>query len=118
VDLMYKKEDEWTNCFEVAGVKVPGLAYLGFSAETGELSDNHDIIKVDTRNMYSPSATLAKNEKANSRNKYNTSRGKKQSSGGGGWGWFFLKFVLFGMVVAGGYVGFTMYRASRRRDRF
>ena len=32
----------------------------------------------------------------------------------GSWRWFILKIVLFGIVVVGGYVGWTMYRASKR----
>lgn len=116
VDLMYKKEDEWTQCFEVQDIKLPSVTYLGFSAETGELSDNHDIIKVETKNLYSPGASAPQRE--HSRTKYQTGKSTKSSSGGGGgWGWFFLKFILFGLVVAGGYVGFTMYRANKR-DRF
>jgi len=119
VDLMYKKEDEWTQCFEVQNVKLPSVSYLGFSAETGELSDNFDLMSVETRNLYSPSGKGQgqgqPSQKDFSRNKY-ASKGQ-QKEGGGGWGWFLLKFVLFGLAVTGAYVGFTVYRA-RQRDRF
>jgi len=125
VDLMYKREDEWTECFVVPDVKLPSVTYLGFSAETGELSDNHDIIKVETKNLYSPSGKTtgsstttmkgAGAQKDFSRNKYAGKSGSGQ--GGGGWGWFLLKFVVFGLVLAGAYVGFTVYRA-KKRDRF
>lgn len=116
VELMFKKEDEWTPCFEVPGVKLPSVTYLGFSAETGELSDNHDLIKVETKNLYSPSGQTGNSQaqKDFSKNKY---RPSKQTQGGG-WGWFFLKFVLFGLALTGAYAGFTMYRANKRRDRF
>jgi len=120
MELMYKKEDEWTPCFDVPNVKLPSVTYLGFSAETGELSDNFDIIKVETRNLYSAGGQQAQRDQ--SRNKYKSSATRQKSSssggGGGGWGWFFLKIVLFGLVLAGAYVGFTMYRTNRRRDRF
>ena len=119
VDLMYKKEDEWTQCFEVQNVKLPSVSYLGFSAETGELSDNFDLMSVETRNLYSPSGKGQgqgqPSQKDFSRNKY-ASTGQ-QKEGAGGWGWFLLKFVLFGLAVTGAYVGFTVYRA-RQRDRF
>jgi len=119
LDIMYKKEDEWTRCFEVPNVKLPSVTYLGFSAETGELSDNHDIIKVDTKNLYSPSGATNTNSggggsKDYSRNKYKPGKQQKQ---GGSWLWFFTKIILFGLVVGGGYVGYTAYRA-RRSDRF
>lgn len=117
VDLMYKNEDEWTRCFQVPNVKLPSVSYLGFSAETGELSDNHDIISVDTKNLYSPSGqsgTGPAGSKEYSKNKYKPA---KPESSGGGWFWFFMKFVLFGLTVTGAYVGFTIYR-SRRSNRF
>lgn len=115
VDLMYKKEDEWTRCFEVPNIKLPSVTYLGFSAETGELSDNHDIVKVETKNLYSPTGQTgtAAGSKEYSRGKGRPSRAKQS----GGWFWFFMKFVIFGLVVTGGYVGYTMWRA-RQRDRF
>jgi lectin, mannose-binding 2 len=116
VDLMYKKEDEWIRCFEVEGVKMPSVAYLGFSAETGELSDNHDIISVETKNLYSPSGGSAAGTRDWSKEKARARAAAKQSSGGG-WGWFFMKFIIFGLVVAAAYVGYTAYR-TRRRDRF
>lgn len=113
---MFKKEDEWTSCFEVPNIKLPSVTYLGFSAETGELSDNHDIVKVESKNLYSPSGQTGQTQQKDySRSKYSGSQRKK--SQGGGWGWFFLKFVLFGLTITGAYVGFTMYRA-KRRDRF
>ncbi|KAK1073104.1 hypothetical protein LTR12_004878 [Friedmanniomyces endolithicus] len=116
VDVMYKKEDEWTRCFEVSNVKLPSVTYLGFSAETGELSDNHDIYKVETKNLYSPSGSTnrgAAGSKEYSRGKGRPSIPKKS----GGWFWFSMKVLLFGLVVAGAYVGYTLYR-TRQRDRF
>ena len=88
------------------------MAYLGFSAETGELVDNHDIISVVTHNMYSAQKGQIGEKKTPSANR------RKKQTGGGSWGWFFFKFIMFGFVVAGAYVGFTMYRANNRRSRF
>ncbi|KAI5356793.1 Putative legume-like lectin, concanavalin A-like lectin/glucanase domain superfamily [Septoria linicola] len=120
VDLMYKKEGEWTKCFEVEGVKLPTVTYLGFSSETGELSDNHDIMKVETKNLYSPTGQVKSS--AGSKDSSRSKKSKSSSQGprsteSGGWGWFFVKFLIFGVVVAGGYIGFTVYRA-KQRDRF
>ncbi|KAF2248518.1 hypothetical protein BU26DRAFT_520198 [Trematosphaeria pertusa] len=115
LDLQYKSEDEWTNCFEIVNFKVPPVAYLGFSAETGELSDNHDIVSVKTQNLYMRSgggSSAGSTGKAGSTT-YKPQAPKSSSS----WTWFFMKFVLFGLAVTGAYVGFTIYRA-RQRDRF
>lgn len=119
VELMYKKEDEWSDCFEVKDIKLPSVTYLGFSGETGELSDNHDVIKVETKNLYTPSGktTNSSPSKDQSRTKYNKSKKNKSNQKSGGWGWFFLKFILFGLSLVGAYVGFTLFR-QRRRERF
>ncbi len=122
VELQYKNVDEWTECFTTGPITLPGICYLGFSSETGELSDNHDIISVTTTNRYATRQyTEGQKQEANKpgRNKgkgYSTSSG--QPSGSGGWSWFFLKIVIFLIVVVGGYVGWTMYRSSNRSSRF
>ncbi|KAF2686246.1 vesicular integral-membrane protein VIP36 precursor [Lentithecium fluviatile CBS 122367] len=116
LELQYKSEDEWTSCFEIENFKVPPVAYLGFSAETGELHDNHDIISVKTQNLYMRPG--AGSSGSTGKTASSTTFGKnKDAAGGGSWMWFFLKFVFFGLAVTGAYVGFTVYRA-RQRDRF
>lgn len=115
VDLQYKNVDEWTECFETEQIKLPQTAYLGFSAETGELSDNHDIINVAAHNLHIRQST-------GGREKVGKAQARPYNPGGtkapGSWRWFFLKIILFGVVVVGGYVGYTMYRASKRGSRF
>ncbi|KAF9910627.1 hypothetical protein BX616_010823 [Lobosporangium transversale] len=43
--------DQWDPCFTLYDVKLPPLSYLGFTAVTGEVHDNHDIISVTTSTM-------------------------------------------------------------------
>lgn len=120
LDLQYKSVDEWTQCFEIENFKVPPVAYLGFSAETGELHDNHDIISVRSQNLYMKNPNGATKP---STGKGNTSGGKAGSfatrdrESSGSWTWFFMKFIFFGLALTGAYVGFTIYR-TRQRDRF
>jgi len=95
---------------------MPSTAYLSFSAETGELSDNFDIISVETRNVYSPvgsSTGIGKNMGQQSRG----GRGRREKKSGGGWGWFFMKIIMFIIVAGGAYVGYTYYR-MKQRERF
>lgn len=99
------------------------MAYLGLSAETGELSDNHDIVSLKTQNLYSISGSPPPTNRGPSSGNRDRSNTKKQdskssSSGGGSWLWFLFKVVLFFAVVAGGYVGWTAYRAKQRYSRF
>ena len=112
LELQYKAEDEWVLCFEKEDPPtIPAVAYLGFSAETGELSDNHDIIRVETKNLYSTAprpATEKGRQKGKAFNKYDPPRQR-----GGSWTWFFIKIVLFFVVVGGGYIGYTAYRTGK-----
>jgi mannose-binding lectin 2 len=119
LDLQYKDESKWDNCFTLGPeAKIPAVSYLGFSAETGELADNHDIISVSTKNLYAPSGSGPTTGGDKSRSRKSKSRGSSSSGGGGGWGWFFFKFIIFGFLVTGAYVGFTAYRTQRNRSRF
>jgi mannose-binding lectin 2 len=44
-------------------------------------------------------------------------RGRPEKTGGS-WTWFFFKVILFFGLVGGSYVGYTMYRASKKNPRF
>ncbi|KAL8866377.1 MAG: hypothetical protein Q9174_006339, partial [Haloplaca sp. 1 TL-2023] len=114
VDLQYK-ENEWTECFETGPLILPSVSYLGFSAETGELSDNHDIISVTTSNKYINKGYTEQGSTTTDSNKGGRKgRQFNQQREGGSWKWFFFKVILFFGVVVGGYVGWTMYRANQR----
>ncbi|MCJ1364898.1 hypothetical protein MMC16_004015 [Acarospora aff. strigata] len=122
LELKYKSEDEWTLCFQLGAVAIPSVAYLGFSAETGELSDNHDIIRIDTQNLYSSTQYQEGSKKPappptkQGAKDYHPNTNREQHRGS--WTWFLLKIVLFGVVCVGAYVGWTMYRSSRSSSRF
>lgn len=116
--MQYKTEDEWTQCFEIPKFKVPSVAYLGFSAETGELTDNHDIVNVRTQNLYKKNQGGATNTGSSSGSGAKMASSMvREKTKSGSWTWFFVKFVLFGLALTGAYVGFTVYRA-KQRDRF
>jgi len=111
LDLQYKDESSWQQCFNILNVTLPTVSYLGFTAHCGELSDNHDIISISSKNLYSTK-----------RNK-NTNPGNARPVGtfgesSGGWGWFFVKFILFIVVAVGGYFGWVAYRTQKRNQRW
>lgn len=125
VELQYQNPEEWTSCFETGPIALPTVAYLGFSAETGELHDNHDIIAVETFNMHvrdtsesaRAEARKAAMTKGGLKPQQQVYRGDRRQKSRGWW-WFFLKVIIFLVVVVGGYVGYTAYRASKRGSRF
>lgn len=119
LELQYKAENEWTLCFETSEPPtIPQVAYLGFSAETGELSDNHDIISVNAKNLYTTQPVKPTTPGSGRGGRKGATRGGSGSDGSS-WTWFFMKIFFFFLVVGGGYVGYTAWRTnSKRSHRF
>jgi len=46
LELQYRSEGQWENCFNISNIHLPTVAYLGFSAHTGEV---HGIRSFDLR---------------------------------------------------------------------
>ncbi|CAD6580491.1 MAG: hypothetical protein TREMPRED_002757 [Tremellales sp. Tagirdzhanova-0007] len=100
--LQTKEPEEWVICFETQA-ELPDNPYIGFSALTGDVSDNHDIVSVNTYvaslrpefrdEKQSPMAVDAVNSGRSTR----ASRRGKESKNGGAAGWFLL--ILKGIGV-------------------
>lgn len=117
LELQYKSEDQWELCFETnEPPTIPSVAYLGFSAETGELSDNHDIISVATKNLYDTTSRESMNKPTGGKGVKDSGRYSKPKPESGSWIWFLFKIVLFVAVLGGGYVGYTAWRTQQRRS--
>lgn len=59
--LHYEEWDEWETCFKVSNITIPERPYLGFSAATGDVSDNHDIVSVTSNAIiYKPRTAVEK----------------------------------------------------------
>ncbi|CRG88957.1 L-type lectin-like domain-containing protein C126,08c [Talaromyces islandicus] len=119
LDLQYKSDNAWINCFSLtapeSNFNIPSVAYLGFSGETGEVSDNHEIISVNTNNLYDHTGNgpIRRGTKGSGRG---GRVAKKKKSGS--WTWFFFKTFLFLGAIVGSYVGYTIYRSQKRQSRF
>lgn len=50
----------WKQCFLVVDVKLPTGYYIGISATTGDLSDNHDILSIRLFELDLPDDVSAK----------------------------------------------------------
>jgi len=51
VSLTNDENPEYTHCFTIKKPVLPKSGYLGFTASTGEATDNHDIISVSTKGI-------------------------------------------------------------------
>lgn len=45
---------QWKSCFSVSGVKLPVGYFIGVTAATGDLTDNHDIISLKMFDLSTP----------------------------------------------------------------
>lgn len=119
---MYKSEDTWTNCFTLTApdtnIAIPSVAYLGLSAETGELADNHDVISLKAQNLYNIGGNTGDSRASSGGPSSNKASVKPPQEEKGGWGWFFVKALLFIVAIAGGYIGWTFYRTKQQYSRF
>jgi len=116
LELQYKAEDQWIVCFEKDDPPtIPSVAYLGFSAETGELSDSHDIISVKANNLFDSTRGRSKSNPASSRSRP-TKENRAQAGKGGGWLWFLFKIFAFIAICGAGYVGYTAWRSQNKRS--
>ncbi|KAJ7579306.1 lectin [Mycena floridula] len=109
VKIQHKAWDDWSDCFYVEKPVLPVSPFLGFSAMTGDVFDQHDIISVSTH-----SAIVAAPEKAPNKLK---AAGRIPGTSGS-WASFFFKLFLFGGVCGGGYYGWQEYQRRQRYSGF
>ncbi|KAG8801581.1 hypothetical protein FRC17_006608 [Serendipita sp. 399] len=107
VQVQYKGFNDWTDCFVIRNLSLPLNPFLGVTAQTGDVFDEHDVIAITAH-----SAKLASVQSPLTEN--TSSKGGKKSGGGG----FFstlLKLIFFGTIVAVGFVAFRAYQAKKHR---
>lgn len=58
LSIHHNEWDHWESCFKLDNITIPVNPYLGFSALTGEVSDNHDVVSIATSNIVYRNRTL------------------------------------------------------------
>ncbi|KAJ3125304.1 hypothetical protein HK098_000368 [Nowakowskiella sp. JEL0407] len=108
IQTNFRGNDEWEDCVIIPHIELPKLGYIGFSAATGDVSDNHDIIQVKTVGIVNPDKKRfgdppKKNDKTN----------KKRPSLAGEGGTTVLGFFLWILAAIGilviAYVAYFIY---------
>ncbi|KOS14020.1 vesicular integral-membrane protein vip36 [Malassezia pachydermatis] len=134
--------NKWSTCFKVPPVDFTDAPYLGFSASTGDMSDNHNIVSVWTNRLVYNSRTpadleaerklaFAKSEKkswwsanSDSDNDVAPKKGGRRDRDQGGSSllaglvYGILRLIkwafIFAVVGAGGFYGFKYYKKRSR----
>jgi mannose-binding lectin 2 len=101
VKVHYKAWGDWFTCFTLHNATLPDAPFLGFSALTGDVADDHDIISVTTY-----SAILSSAESPRNKLRPDTMNGIPVPQS---WLWFFMKWTFFFAVIAGGLYGYKTY---------
>lgn len=97
----------WTSCFAVGNVTLPETGYLGFSAHTGQVHDNHDIISVSANGIINGNSKGHNVPPVNIR--HPTS--KKESEVTGSHTFWIVFLVLAGIAV----VGYAIYAVQKQQ---
>uniref|UniRef100_A0A8D0WPK1 Lectin, mannose binding 2 n=1 Tax=Sus scrofa TaxID=9823 RepID=A0A8D0WPK1_PIG len=121
-------KNEWKNCIDITGVRLPTGYYFGASAGTGDLSDNHDIISMklfqlmvehtpDEENIdwtkIEPSVNFLKSPKDN----VDDPTGNFRSGPLTGWRVFLLLLcALLGIIVCA-VVGAVVFQKRQERNK-
>ncbi|XP_060740608.1 vesicular integral-membrane protein VIP36 isoform X1 [Tachysurus vachellii] len=121
-------KNEWKECIDITGVRLPTGYYFGASAATGDLSDNHDIISMKMYQLMvehtpeedsqdwtkiEPSVSLLKSPKDN----VDDPTGNFRSTPLTGWKVFLLLLcALLGIVVCA-VVGAVVFQKRQERNR-
>ncbi|XP_057297785.1 vesicular integral-membrane protein VIP36-like [Hydractinia symbiolongicarpus] len=119
--IQYDIEDEnkWVECLDKYGVELPTGYYFGLSAQTGDLSDNHDIISMKFYELdaeeeggdgedYSkivPRAQDAEGEREHTEDLPTTTRKQRAFN------WFMVILII---IAIGGLIGFFYYQKHQK----
>ncbi|KAI1311059.1 hypothetical protein EDD11_003532 [Mortierella claussenii] len=105
LQLQTAEWDQWEACFTLLDIKLPTISYLGFTAVTGEVHDNHDIISVTTN-------TLIKTDNSQRRDNNNTPPPQKKT----GVMWY-LKFLAACAVFVALVMAFKLSKDSNNNNK-
>ncbi|TRY88698.1 hypothetical protein DNTS_006270 [Danionella cerebrum] len=120
--------NDWKECIDIGGVRLPTGYYFGASAATGDLSDNHDILSMKMYQLMvehtpeednqdwtkiEPSVSLLKSPKDN----IDDPTGNFRSTPLTGWKVFLLLLcALLGIVVCA-VVGAVVFQKRQERNK-
>lgn len=111
-------KNTWKECFTAKDVRLPSHYYFGFSAATGDLSDNHDIISIHTYQLESSKERLAEDRRAIIPNAPGAEpeRAHTDDPKGSGWGVLKIFFLIVFLIIVCLVVGFGAYYYISNRN--
>lgn len=137
LDLDYQQKGTWQSCFtlDYTEYEIPQGSFLGFSARTGQLHENHEIHGVRVYSLRNPPSsypelleidrglpaaqrtTSYSNDFSAGSNKNKNKNKSRASKQGGSWWGFFGKILLVILVVAVAFVGYGIWITKNKQHR-
>ncbi|KAK7208337.1 legume-like lectin family-domain-containing protein [Myxozyma melibiosi] len=115
VELEYKEPGKYITCFKMGNPPdLPQTSYLSFTAETGELSENHDINEVEVNMLVLPGGSDVQSHFSHPSSSSSSVRDVEKKKGGS-WFWFLIKL---GIVGGGGYYGYKRYLKYKKDKKY
>jgi len=104
LSVMTDLEDKavWKPCFSVEGVELPTGYYFGFSAATGDLSDNHEILAVRLYEVDSDDPNAALIDRSNiipSAKQFSPPREHIEDTQGQSWSGLKIFFIVLLVII-------------------
>ncbi|KAF7979023.1 hypothetical protein HWV62_44001 [Athelia sp. TMB] len=116
VAVHHKAWDEWTDCFTIRDITLPVTPYVGFTAVTGEVTDNHDIITVNSYSAIMSQDDQPRDRLTGIKDMFSPRKGSsKRVAEGGSWIGTIFKFGLFLGVCVGAVLGYKAYQQKNGR---
>jgi mannose-binding lectin 2 len=115
-------KNAWDSCLRVEGVILPTNYFIGLSAATGDLSDNHDVIAVKTYELELPDnqASEPRDNVLPAAQSYEPPREHHDDPKSQGWSGVKVFFVTLGVllaIAAVGVVGVIVYQNHQQNSR-
>ncbi|KAK4054767.1 hypothetical protein OIV83_000691 [Microbotryomycetes sp. JL201] len=108
--IHHNKWDEWTTCFVIPELELPQNPFMGFTAHTGDVHDNHDIVSITTSNIayHAPPANAKPPPK------------RRTVPGSGFFSWLFglLKWLVLVAFVVMAVMGYRAHKLKSAQKRF
>ncbi|KAL7010219.1 hypothetical protein EMMF5_000239 [Cystobasidiomycetes sp. EMM_F5] len=114
LSIQHEEWDKWTSCFTIQNLTLPNNVYLGFTAHTGDVADEHDIISISAYNaVWHPPVPGAKGKK-----KRSTYKSGRKSGRIGSFLYVLIKWLFLATVVVVAFIVFRGYRSKKSAKRF
>ncbi|CAK9786021.1 lectin [Cutaneotrichosporon oleaginosum] len=126
LETQFDEWDKWDVCFDAPNVELPSSPFIGFTALTGDVADNHDIVGVSTYSAtlyekYRPAQNVGvgappmQKPLAQTRDHLSGGRAPVKTGGAAGWFLFILKLIGVAAFVAFAVAAYRTYSAQQSR---